>query len=286
MSDIESAWSQPYRELTDRNIGFITPEQQERLRTAKVAVLGVGGIGGTAFEVLVRCGIGRFSIVDRDVFDATNMNRQIFAYRHTLGRRKIDVAAEWAQQINEEVQVDRFDRIDEDNVGEILRDADVAVMAIDSLGPCIIASRACRELGIPLVEGWALPYGDVRVYTRDTPTLEETYGLPTVGESVSDLTDEELRQLGLKVFQSLGKIEGIRKYYSDEVVRRIRQGHIVSFAPAVWLTAVLMALEAIKVLLSWGQLSLAPDLALYDPFQHRVPCTATAGPLLPDPSGP
>ena len=274
MSQIESTWNDSYKQMVDRNVGFITAEQQERLRACKVAVLGAGGIGGTAFEVLVRAGIGRFSIVDRDIFEPTNLNRQILATCRTLGQRKIDVAADRARDINPDVLVEKFDHIDEANIGEILESAAAAVMGIDSLGPCIITSRKCRELNIPLVEGWAIPYGNVRVFTRDTPTLEQVYGLPTEGRAVAAIPEQELKQLGLLIFQQLAQIEGIRDYYSDAAVEGIRRGRIASFAPTVWLTAVLMALEAVKVLLDWGKPALSPDLALHDPFHHRIPRTA------------
>lgn len=274
MSQIPSTWSDSFTQMVDRNVGFITTEQQEKLRACKVAVLGAGGIGGTAFEVLVRTGIGRFSIVDRDTFDPTNLNRQVLATRDTLDRLKIDVAAERARDINPDVVVEKFDHVDESNIGEILDDAAAAVMGIDSLGPCIITARKCRELDIPLVEGWAIPYGNVRVFTKDTPTLEQVYGLPTEGKPVADISEDELKQLGLLVFQKLGQIEGVREYYSDEVIENIQRGRIVSFAPTVWLTAVLMALETTKVLLDWGKPALAPDLALFDPFQNRIPRTS------------
>ena len=271
MSDFESAWSEQYKELVDRNIGFITPEQQEQLRSTKLAVFGMGGVGSPAFEVLVRCGVGKFSIVDNETYEATNLNRQIFAYRHTLDRPKIDVAAEWAEQINPDVQIEKFDSVGEDNIEEILRDSGVAVMAIDSLAPCIVTSRKARQMNIPLVEGWAIPYGNVRVFTGDTPTLEEAYSLPTGGREISDISDEEFRQLGLSVLLGLGKIEGIREYYSDEAIENISRGRITSFAPVVWLTAVLLAMETIKVLLDWGRIATGPDFTLYDPFMHRVP---------------
>jgi molybdopterin/thiamine biosynthesis adenylyltransferase len=271
MSQIESTWSDSYKQMVDRNVGFISAEQQEKLRSCKVAVLGAGGIGGTAFEILVRAGIGRFSIVDRDTFEPTNLNRQILATRHTLGQRKIDVAAARAKEINPDVLVEKFDHIDEANIGEILENAAAAVMGIDSLGPCIIASRKCRELNIPLVEGWALPYGDVRVFSTKTPSLEEVYELGTEGRHVNDIPESDLKHLGLKVFGKLGQIDGVPDYYSPEVIEGFGKGRIVSFAPMVWLTAVLMALETIKVLLNWGKLALAPTFALYDPFLHRIP---------------
>lgn len=271
MTKYAQNWSPEYQALVNRNIGLLTEERQERLRTCKAAVFGMGGIGGTAFEVLVRCGIGNFSIIDKDVFEPTNMNRQIFAYPHTMGRMKIDVASEWASQINPDISVVKFDRVGEDNIADILKEADVVVLGIDQLKPCIIASRKAREMGIPLVEGWAIPYGNVRTFTTQTPTLEEAYGLPTQGRSVSSISDEEFKKLGTEVLLGLTKIEGVGDFYSEEVRKRVAEGHITSFAPMVWLTAVLMAFEAVKVLLQWGNIAFGPNFTLYNPLRHRIP---------------
>jgi molybdopterin-synthase adenylyltransferase len=275
MNDFASDWSDQYQEMTNRNIGFISQEQQETLRKTKACVFGMGGIGGTAFEVLVRCGIGRFSIVDRDDFDPTNLNRQILATRETVGGLKIDIAEERARSINPEIEIEKFDHIDEENIADLLRDASVCVMGIDSLAPYVIASRYCRKHDIPLVESWAIPYGNVRVFTKDTPTLEEAYGLPTAGRRVSDIPEEEMQQLDLGARLTLAKIEGIPDYYPPEVVEKMKQGWFASFAPVVWLPAVMLALETVKVLLKWGEIAYAPDFKLYDPFQHRVPLVMT-----------
>ena len=264
-------WNPEYKDLVNRNIGLISEEHQERLRTSKISVFGMGGIGSPAFEVLVRCGIGKFNIVDRDEFEPTNMNRQIFAFPRTMGRRKIDVAEECAKEINPDVKIDKYDRVDEDNIADILNNSDIAVLAIDELKPCLIISRKAREMNIPLVEGWAIPYGNVRTFTSQTPSLEDAYGLPTKDRPVSSITDEEFEKLGLEVLFGLGRIEGIPDFYTDEVVKHIAEGHISSFAPMVWLTSVLMALETVKVLLNWGKTALGPDFTLYDPFQHRIP---------------
>lgn len=271
MTEYSKKWTDRYTDLVNRNIGLITEKQQERLRTSKISVFGMGGIGSPAFEVLVRCGIGKFSIADRDEFEPTNMNRQIFAFPHTMGKRKIDVAEEWAKEINPDVRIDKYDRVDEDNIAEILNNSDVVVLAIDELKPCVIISRKAREMEIPLVEGWAIPYGNVRTFTSQTPSLENAYGLPTQDRPVSSITEEEFKKLGNDVLFSLGKIEGIADFYTDDVVKNIAEGHISSFAPMVWLTSVLMTLEAVKVLLNWGKIAMGPDFTLYDSFQHRVP---------------
>jgi molybdopterin/thiamine biosynthesis adenylyltransferase len=261
----------PYGDMVSRNLGLLTEVQQQRLRSAKASVLGVGGIGGVAFEVLLRCGVGRFAIVDRDTFEPSNLNRQILATQQTLGRKKTEVALERAHAIHPDAVVDAWEAVNEETVGPILEDADVAVMAIDDLRPCLLASRKAREVHVPLVEGWAIPFGNVRVFTDATPTLEEAYGLPTAGRPVADVDDDELAELQAKVLLGLTRIEGVADFYDAETRRRAVEGHISSFAPMVWFTAVLMALEAVKVILGWGDLALAPGYGLYDPFRHRIP---------------
>jgi hypothetical protein len=121
------------------------------------------------------------------------------------------------------------------------------------------------------VEGWAIPFANVRVFTKDTPTLEEVYGLPTAGRPLAPLSAEDKKLLGLKMIEELTRIEGVGDYYPPRARERIARGETPSFAPFVWLTAVLMALEAVKLVLGWGRPALAPGFALYDPLRHAVP---------------
>ncbi len=277
MADQTKMWPDSYRQMVDRNIGLLTVEEQQRLRESKVCVLGLGGLGGVAFEVLVRCGIGTFSVVDKDTFEASNLNRQLLAVNETLGRRKIDVAVERAKAINPDVVVETAETVTRQNVDHLLAGAAAAVMAIDQLPPCLLVSRAARRLGVPLVEGWAIPFANVRTFTGETPTLEECYGLPTIGRELETITVDELKQCQMKVLFGLGRFDGVNDYYDEAAVEQIKQGRLTSFAPMVWLTAVLMAVETTKVLLGWGDLALAPEVALYDPFRNLIPALKTRG---------
>lgn len=271
MNATQDKWSAAYSGLVERNIGLLSKEEQQRLKESKVAMMGAGGLGGVAMEVLVRCGIGRFSVVDKDTFEPSNLNRQVLAIKDTMGRSKVDVAAERARQINPDIEVVTAEHVGEDNIDELLGGADVAVMAIDELLPCILTSRATKRLGIPLVEGWAIPFGNVRTFTAETPTLEEAYELPTVGRNVAELTPDELAECQQKILFGLGRMEGVADYYDEATREMVRQGRLSSFAPMVWFTAVMMATEAAKVILGWGELALAPQTAVYDPFRHRIP---------------
>lgn len=259
-------WSTTYADMIQRNIGLLTEGKQEVLKNSKVVVLGAGGLGGVISEILVRSGIENIKIVDFDKFEPTNFNRQIFAFNDTIGKWKIDVAEEFLLRINPDLKINKYKEITEENAKEIIQDTNVVVLAIDSSKPCVISSRVARELNVPLVEGWAIPFGNVRVFTKDTPSLEEVYGFPTIGKSTSSITEDEYKQLKLHMIASLKRIEGVENFYPPFAVERIMSGKIPSFAPLVWLTAVLMALEAEKVLLNWGEISYAPKFKVFNPF--------------------
>ena len=264
-----------YNQLVDRNIGLLTWDQQERLKQSSVAVFGLGGLGGVIAQVIARCGIGRLKIVDHDRFEPTNLNRQVFAYTSTLDQMKTDVTERFLKEINPDIGIEKFNVVNEKTVDLMLKDSVVAALAIDKTKPCLLISRACKERGIPLVEGWAIPFGNVRVYTKDTVTLEEVYQLPTKDKTLAEIEamDEEgFRRMDANVLMTLSRIEGIEEFYRPEVVEQIfEKGRLTSFAPIVWLTSVLMALEAIKVILNWGKIALAPDFSLYDPFKQKIP---------------
>ena len=85
---------------------LIGSEKLDILRTKHVAVFGVGGVGGYVCEALARCGIGRFTIVDRDTVNESNINRQIIALTSTVGRAKVDVMKERMCDINPDVYIE------------------------------------------------------------------------------------------------------------------------------------------------------------------------------------
>jgi molybdopterin/thiamine biosynthesis adenylyltransferase len=261
----------PYTQLTDRNIGLLTDAQQQALKDSSVAVFGVGGLGGVIAEILARAGVGTLKIADNDRFDPTNLNRQIFAFRDTIGRSKVAVTEKFLKKINPGLKVEIYNIIAEENIDRILSRVSVALLAVDTTRPCLIISRACRRLGIPLVEGWAIPFGNVRVFTKNTPSLEETYGFPTAGKAIKDIREEDMEKMRLEMLETLTRFEGLKDFYPPLAIERIKAGRIPSFAPLVWLTAVLMSLEAVKALLGWGTLAAAPRFALYDPFKGVLP---------------
>eukprot|EP01040_Poterioochromonas_malhamensis_P025968 gene25968-32525_t len=97
-----------YAEFTTRNFGFISHEEQTRLKNSAVFVAGVGGMGGACFASLVRAGVGRIGLADIDQFEISNFNRQVFASLDTLGQDKAAASEAAALRINPEILLERF----------------------------------------------------------------------------------------------------------------------------------------------------------------------------------
>jgi len=134
--------------------GIITYEEQLLMKQKKVCVVGCGGLGGYIIEMLSRFGIGTMSVVDGDVFDATNLNRQLFSTINTLGKSKAFTAAERVETIDSSLTIQVVATIlDRENASDILKGHDVVVDALDSNSARLILLYACKELNIPLVHG-------------------------------------------------------------------------------------------------------------------------------------
>lgn len=149
-----------YHAAFSRNLGWLRAEEQESLRGRRVAIAGMGGVGGGHLLALARLGVGAFSIADLDRFDLPNMNRQAGAFVSTLGRSKVETLASMARDVNPEVRIRTFDAgVTPENLDEFLRDADLFVDGFDFFA-IEIRRRTfarCRELGIPALT--AAPIG-------------------------------------------------------------------------------------------------------------------------------
>ena len=117
----------------DRTKSLLGEDGIKKLQNASVTIVGVGGVGGEVAVLLARAGVGRLRLVDFDVVDETNINRQTVAYTNTVGKKKTDVLAEIIEKINPNCLVEAIPkRLTKENVGELLGDFFV-VDAIDSV---------------------------------------------------------------------------------------------------------------------------------------------------------
>ena len=137
-----------------RNIPALTDAECALLRTKKVAVIGCGGLGGYLIEYLSRVGIGSIRAVDGDVFDKTNLNRQLLSEVPLLGSSKAEAASARVNRINPDVKVEAVHAfLDEHNAAELICGCDAVLDALDNIPARKVLAKACADAGIPYVYG-------------------------------------------------------------------------------------------------------------------------------------
>jgi molybdopterin/thiamine biosynthesis adenylyltransferase len=161
-----------------RNRKTITTEDQLRLFSSAVAVVGCGGLGGYVLEEFARLGVGRIRVIDPDCFAEHNLNRQILSTLNTLGMPKVEAAERRIAVINPAVTVEAFEEaLTEENGASLLGGVDVAVDGLDSISARRALANVCDSLAIPLVHGaiggW---YGQVLMQFPGDRIIEELYG--------------------------------------------------------------------------------------------------------------
>ena len=115
-----------YDEAFSRNLGWLSEAEQHALRGKRIAIAGLGGVGGSHLLTLSRLGVGKFNISDLDCFELANFNRQAGAGVRHLGRPKLDVMAELALDINPELEIGRFpDGVQPSNLDAFLAGVDL-----------------------------------------------------------------------------------------------------------------------------------------------------------------
>lgn len=133
---------------------LVKEEGIERLQSANILIVGLGGVGSFAAEFLVRSGIGNLTIVDGDTVDITNINRQLPALNSTIGKNKTDVVAERILDINPEINLKKINEfLEPERMEEILTQEkfDYVLDCIDSLSPKLALIITCKRKKIKLV---------------------------------------------------------------------------------------------------------------------------------------
>jgi len=133
---------------------LVKEEGIERLQNANILIVGLGGVGAFAAEFLVRSGIGNLTIVDGDIVDITNINRQLPALNSTIGKNKTDVVAERILDINPEINLKKINEfLEPERMEEILTQEkfDYVLDCIDSLSPKLALIITCKRKKIKLV---------------------------------------------------------------------------------------------------------------------------------------
>lgn len=256
-----------YRQAFSRNIGWVTDAEQEKLRSARVAIAGLGGVGGAHLLTLCRLGISRFNIADFDDFGVHNMNRQVGAFMSTVDRPKAQILAEMARDINPEADIQIFpEGVTDANLDEFLRDVDVYVDGIDffALPARRMLFKACHEKGIPALTAAPLGMGASLLYFKRGGMSFEQY-FRVEGH-------DELEQYA-RFIAGLSPAMLQRSYLvvPDAVNFRERRGP--STMMACDLCAGVMGTSVLKVLLQRGHLRAAPWALQFDAYRQKLKYT-------------
>ena len=181
----------------ERNKKTLSDEDQLKLATSCVAIVGCGGLGGYIAEELARIGVGRLVLIDGDRLEVSNLNRQIMATELNIGQWKVDAAKERLQSVNSEVVIEVVRGwFEEDKGPELFREVDLVCDALDSREARVMLERVCHQMDLPLVyasiAGWfgqigvSLP-GDFsvsRLFGRVERGVESVLGNPAFTPAV------------------------------------------------------------------------------------------------------
>jgi molybdopterin/thiamine biosynthesis adenylyltransferase len=254
-------WS--YEEAFARNLGIVTSAEQMKLRKARIAICGMGGVGGIHLVTLARLGVGAFSIADPDVFEIANSNRQFGASQLTFGRSKVEVMAETVRAINPEIALRIFrEPIGSDNSHQFLQDADIFVDAIDffEIDCRRLIYRKASEQGIFAINAGPVGFGTVwQVFAPGGMTFDRYYDL-------CDNMDYAAKMAAFGLGVAPRYLQ--RQYMSNDSVN-LRDRAAPSSSIACHLAAGVMACEALKILLDRGQVYSVPYYHQFDAYRGR-----------------
>jgi molybdopterin/thiamine biosynthesis adenylyltransferase len=253
-----------YEQAFSRNIGWVTKDEQERLRGKRVAIAGGGGVGGVHLLTLARLGIANFHIADFDTFDIVNFNRQVGATMSTIGQPKAEVLARMARDINPEIDIRIFEEgVHPGNMDAFLKGVDLYVDALDffAFDARQQTFAACAERRIPATTAAPLGMGAALLnFLPGSMTFEQYFqwgNLPDVDKAVRFVVG--LAPAGLH-----------RPYLVvPEAVNFAEQRGPSTFM-ACQLCAGIVATEALKILLGRGKVLAAPHGVQFDAYRNKL----------------
>lgn len=260
-----------YARAFSRNLGWVTAEEQARLRGKRVAIAGLGGVGGSHLLTLTRLGIGAFTLAESDTFALANFNRQAGAALSSVGRAKLDVMVAMAKAINPELDIRCFPAgVTAGNSGDFLRGADVYVDGLDffAFDARSATFAACTRLGVPATTAAPLGMGVALLnFLPGRMTFEDYFGFE--GQPDSERALRFLLGLSPAMLQ--------RSYLVDRSRVNLSEQRGPSTVMACQLCAGVAAVETLKILLGRGPLLAAPWGLHFDAYRYRYKRTWRPG---------
>jgi len=247
-----------------RNVGWLTIDEQRSLAGKRVAIAGLGGVGGSYLLSLCRIGVGRFNLAEIDNFELGNFNRQAGAMCSTIGRSKLNVLRDMALDINPGLDVREFPHgVSTSNMEEFLADADIYVDSLDFFA--FTARRAvfaaCRRLGIPVISAVPLGMGAAMMcFDPQGMSFEDYFRLEG---------HDELEQCA-RLIVGYAPSHLHATYLADRSRVDIRRHRVPSTGMACQLCAGMVTTEAVKILLGRGTVRWAPKGIQFDAYRGRL----------------
>lgn len=209
-------------DFLQRTKNMLSEEDVLKINKKSVLVFGIGGVGGSCAESLVRAGVGKIGIVDGDIFETSNINRQIFATNKTLGIPKVDAACERLKEINPNIVIEKYNLfVNEDNINEInFENYDYIVDAIDTITSKILIIKLAYEKNIKVISSMGAG-------NRLDPTAFEIANIEnTKNDPVARIMRKKLKELNIKK---------VKVVYSTEIPIKTgnRTPGSISFVPPV-----------------------------------------------------
>ena len=253
-----------YDKAFSRNIGWVTQAEQLKLKLARIAIAGLGGVGGAHLLTLSRLGISNFNISDFDAFDVHNLNRQAGAFMPFMGKPKLDTLAQLARDINPESDIRLFPKgVQPDNVDEFLREVDIYVDGLDffALPARRMVFAKCREKGIPVLTAAPLGVGVALLYFSPTGMSAEDY---------FKWDGHDLQEQYARFIAGLSPAMMQRNYLVAPEAVNFQEKRGPSTIMACDLCAGVMGASVMKILLGRGSLRAAPWGMHFDAYHQKL----------------
>jgi molybdopterin/thiamine biosynthesis adenylyltransferase len=247
-----------------RNIGLLTQAEQDKLANAKVAIPGMGGVGGVHLVTMVRTGVGKFNLADFDVFEPVNVNRQYGARMPDFGRPKLEVMVEQARSINPYLEIKEFpEGINNTNIDDFLDGVEVVLDGLDFFNFDIrrLLFKRARKKGIYVVTAGPLGFSSaVLVFAPNEGMGFDEYF------DIRDPMPEKERLLHFAMGLA-PRATHIRYMDLSKVDLDSKAGPSLNIACQV--CSAMAATEALRILLKRGGIKPVPWYFQFDPFVQK-----------------
>lgn len=247
-----------------RNLGWLSSDEQTIVGNVRVAIAGLGGVGGAHLLTLARLGVQRFNIADFDQFEIQNFNRQAGALMSTIGQPKSETLARMARDINPGADIKIFPAgVTPESVDEFLADVDVYVDGLDffAVDARRMVFARCHVLGIPALTAAPLGFGVSLLYFRPAGMSFEDY---------FKLEGCDRQEQYARFIAGLSPAMLQRNYLVAPERVNFQEQRVPSTIMACDLCAGVMGTSVLKVILRRGELRSAPWAMQFDAYRQRL----------------